>query len=122
MTMNIGTDTGSLVNHLMSGMYKQPDPEIGMGVTVLMWTDRRSGTIVKMSKSKKSLWISRDTVKRTDKNGMSESQEYECTPNMDIPGTEYTLRKNGRYVMKGCDMHGEHLLVGKRNNYFDFTF
>lgn len=38
--MKLGTQTGSTTNYLMSGVKGQPAPEIGMGVTLLHWTDR----------------------------------------------------------------------------------
>lgn len=40
MTMKLGTQTGSLINHIMSTA-KARTPEIGEGATILAWTDRR---------------------------------------------------------------------------------
>ena len=41
--MNIGTQTSSLVNHLYSRMtIGEPEPTVGMGVTMLSWSDRNA--------------------------------------------------------------------------------
>ncbi|MBI0325563.1 hypothetical protein [Burkholderia plantarii] len=40
-----------LVNHLQArAVIGQPEPVVGMGVTILAWTDRYAGTIVKIEK------------------------------------------------------------------------
>jgi hypothetical protein len=57
--------------------YKNETPVIGMGVTIFHYTDRSAGTIVKISKSGKTIWFSEDKAIRTDSNGMSECQTYE---------------------------------------------
>lgn len=47
--LKLGTQTGSLVNHLHSrGTIGQPKPEVGMGCTFLSWSDRNPGTIYKV--------------------------------------------------------------------------
>ena len=44
--MRPGTDTGSAMNALYSRMTKgQPEPVVGMGATILAWTDRYAATI-----------------------------------------------------------------------------
>lgn len=46
--MKLGSQTGSVINHLMaSGTIGQPEPTIGMGVTILSWSDRKAGTITR---------------------------------------------------------------------------
>lgn len=116
----LGTQTGSLVNHLYSGS-KMPAPEVGMGATRLCWSDRHAATIVEVSKSGKALAIVEDIATRIDKNGMSESQEYTFAPGTGSP-VWYTLRKNGAWVRKGDSIKGERLAVGGRSEYHDFSF
>mgnify|MGYP001576962564 CR=1 FL=1 len=41
--LRAGTQTGSLINHLMSGS-KGAEPEVGMGATILGWSDRHPAT------------------------------------------------------------------------------
>ena len=117
--------TGSLFNMLMDG--SEPlEPMVGMGATVLYWTDRSAATIMKVSENKKHIWISHDKATRTDKNGMSDNQEYTYEIiNADKPETwvEYTLRKDGKYHMKGNRMRGSlSLLIGVRREYYDYSF
>jgi hypothetical protein len=133
--MKLGTQTASVVNHLVArGTIGQPEPVIGMGVTMLGWTDRAPGTIVEIFKKGSFLYIAvqADTYKRTDKNGMSECQQYEYTPNpngyidhyrrsainANAPwvGT-YQKEESGRWL-KG---HGQ-LRIGEREKYHDFSF
>lgn len=51
MSMRLGSDTGSLINHVMSGA-KVPAPVVGMAATFLSWTDRSPGTVVKVEPQK----------------------------------------------------------------------
>lgn len=114
--------TGSLVN-LITGNSKNPNPTVGMGATVLMWTDRSPATVVEVSKSGKSVTIQSDNYRRTDTNGMSECQDYEYTPNPNGSKRVFTLRKNGRWVAEGSTMNaGERLSLGHRDRYYDFSF
>lgn len=54
--MKLGTQTGSVINHLYSRATKgQPTPEVGMGVTLLSWTDRHAGTIQAVTVKGKAL-------------------------------------------------------------------
>lgn len=116
---------GSLFNMLMDGS-KPLEPEVGMGCTILYWTDRSAATIMKVSDNKKHIWISMDRAIRVDKNGMSEDQSYIYeTRNIDVPEAwvEYTLRKNGRYYKKGDTMRSNpSLLIGVRREYYDYSF
>jgi len=133
--MKVGTQTGSLVNHLYSRMTKgQPTPEIGMGVTLLSYTDRSAGTIVsKFTKGKYTyIEVTLDDAKRVDTNGMSEIQEYVYTQRTDA--AKYTFRtdavdgkwqevymnsETGRW--KNID-GGKGLRIGTRETYHDFSF
>lgn len=115
--------TGSLVN-LITANTKNPNaPTVGMGGTVLMWSDRYPVTVVEVSKSGKSVTVQDDTFTRTDKNGMSECQDYTFTPNPNGSKRVFTLRKNGRFVAEGSGMKtGEVLALGRRDRYYDYSF
>ncbi len=112
---------GSLTNRLMTDSL-QKVPVVGMGATVLMHSDRKAVTIVSVSENGKSLEITRDNAKRIDNNGMCETQEYEYTQRPDGQRTTYTKRKNGSWVRKGEPMHGQGLLIGERDEYYDFSY
>jgi hypothetical protein len=73
--MKLGTETGSLVNHVMSKAGTKP--EVGKGATELLWSDRHAYFVNEVSKDKKECVIERAKAVRTDKNGMSECQDYE---------------------------------------------
>ena len=112
---------GSLQNLLMGS--GTTAPKVGEGATILGWTDRHAATVVAVSKSGKAVSVQRDTQKRIDKNGMSDMQEYECTPNPNGFRQTFTLRSNGAWVEKGQPMRGgARLSIGERRPYFDFSF
>lgn len=118
--LRAGTQTGSLMNHIISGS-KMEAPTVGMGCTRLCWTDRHAATIVEVSKSGKRVGIVEDIATRTDNLGMSDCQSYEYSPGNGSP-TYYTRRKNGAWVREGDSMRGERLAIGHRNTYHDFSF
>lgn len=71
--MQLGTETGSFMNHLMSG--NKSLPEVGKGATILLYSDRHAYQVMKVEG--KRVWIKRCVAKRVDNNGMSESQDYD---------------------------------------------
>jgi len=112
---------GSLQNLLMGS--GTATPKIGDGATVICWTDRHAATVIAVSKSGKSVSVQRDTARRIDTRGMSDMQEYECTPNPNGCRETFTLRANGAWVQKGQSMRGgSRLSIGERRPYFDFSF
>jgi len=128
--MKLGTQTGSVMNHLYSRMtVGEPELVVGMGVTFLSWTDRNPGTIVEVNNAKRYIVVTDDNYSRIDNNGFSECQEYEYTTNPD--GYKRYFRKdknnqwremrhneNGRLVYtSGCGLR-----VGEREKYHDFSF
>ena len=127
--MNAGTQTGSLVNHLYSRMtINEPEPTVGMGVTMLSWTDRDSGTIVEVNMKKRYIAVTEDNAVRVDNNGMSESQNYEFTPVLD--GHRYYYRKDKKGEWRRCHYNENKrlvfstggLVIGRREKYYDFSF
>lgn len=118
----LGTDTGSLFNHLF-GNSKPIEPKPGMGCTILLWTDRHACTIHKVSEDSKTIWISRDEAKPLHK-GMTDSQAYEYSNNNQNEPQFWqvaTLRKDGRFHL-GTTMKGSIVLIGHRREYYDFSF
>jgi hypothetical protein len=99
---------------------KAPVPEVGMGATEYCYTDRNAWTVVWVSPNKKTIILTRDSYKRIDSNGMSESQEYEFTSDMNPEnGRKATLRKNGQWRWQGdqgtdifCSSHGSYGTYG----------
>lgn len=111
--------TASFTNYLFSGS-KMPQPKVGMGATILMFTDRHACTIVAVTP--KSVTIQRDTATRTDKNGMSESQAWTYAFNPVAKREVYTLRKNGAWCRAGEKLTGTRIVIGVRDEYYDPHF
>lgn len=130
--MRLGTETGSLMNHLMANVVAE-EIKIGVGATVLGWTDRSPATVIGVERKGKSIYVTvqYDNYKRTDSNGMSESQEYEYTPDPEGATRTFRSTNGGGWVtvvfnsvtnrwsksMSGCG-----LVIGQRERYNDFSF
>jgi hypothetical protein len=117
MTMRLGTQTGSLMNHLMSGTLGAAPPTVGEGCTFLHWTDRSAGTVVKVSPSGKTAWVRADKAIRTDTHGMSDSQSYRYEAIPDAPLTAVRLGKRGWRTSGGTTV-----AFGYRRAYHDYSF
>ena len=129
--MKIGSQTNSLVNHVLSrAVIGQPEPKIGMGATLLCWTDREPATIIGVFKHVKMVKVQTDNYRRTDSNGLSESQTYEYTPNHS--GSVHTFRQNKNGGWDEVYLHpetnryrktgGHGLRIGERSAYRDPSF
>lgn len=113
--------TGSLINFI-EGTGDQPVPKVGMGVTILGWTDRYAATVVEVFTDKK-IAVQYDHAKRTDSHGMSDAQTYEYSPNTEAQIEIYTRRKNGAWVRQYESMKdGSRVALGYRDHYHDFSF
>lgn len=115
---------GSLVNRIQEST-QAPTPEVGMGATVLGYSDRYAGTIVRVDPKNGAFWVRQDNAKRVDGNGMSESQTYEYSPNPE--GREFLFKRVTRGKLKGQyredgRSQGNGVLIGQRRQYYDFTF
>ena len=101
-------------------------PVIGMGATYCIGSDRYAGTIVYVSASGRSVFFQKDhaiNIAPPEERCLGGSQEYRYEPNIHADVEVYTLRKNGRWIQKGCGLVGYgHLSLGKRNHYMDPSF
>ena len=112
---------GSFFNMMMDNS-KPAEPTVGMGATLLLWSDRHAGTIVEVSKNGKMIKWQRDKAVAEFK-GMTDSQSYSYEPDPHAQIETFTLRKNGRWVKSGYGMRqGGTLSVGHRSEYYDFSF
>jgi len=116
--------TASLISNVMLSI--NPEPEVGMGATVCMYSDRHAVTIVEVKRNAKgkaiAVAVQRDTAIRIDGNGMSDAQSYRYEPNPEGRITWYTLRID-RWVFKGQPKKdGTSLSIGHRSEYFDYSF
>jgi hypothetical protein len=102
---------------------EQPKPVVGMGVTMCYWSDRHAGTVIAVSESGREVTVQQDKAFRSDKNGMSEAQEYDYESWPEGPVTVFTLRKNGRFYQKGQPMGSTPTLwLGTRREFYDYSF
>lgn len=120
-------NSGSLINNLLAS--NSAMPEVGMGATLLSYTDRSPATVVAWDAKKMVVIVQEDNYTRIDSNGMSESQEYEYTPNPNAPLEFFKWTKKGwvrmmynketnRWNMRPSGG----LCVGHRERYYDFSF
>lgn len=118
--------TGSFYNHLMSrSTLGQPTPEIGMGATILCWTDRHAATITDVWKhrGKLAVTVQEDRATRTDKFGMSETQTYVYERNPAASPQHFAFDgKTWRELIDGRMTRGHGLQLGVRREYHDFSF
>ena len=114
---------GSLNNRVMENS-RGAQPEVGMGVTQCLWSDRHPWEIIAV-KDERHITIRRLDAKRTDHSGFSECQEYEYTSNENNPVYELFKNKKGRWVIRigknGVD-NSYGWYIGVAEEYYDFTF
>ena len=109
---------GSLQNAI-ADQSRSKTPEVGMGVTEIMYSDRHPYTITKILSPKRIMVRACDS-NRIDKNGFSDSQEYEYTENEEYPEITLFLNKFGKWKRLG-DAKGSTYFVGIREEFYDFT-
>jgi len=109
---------GSLVNAI-GNQTKSLTPKVGMGVTELMYSDRHPFTVVAIISPKRIL-VREDKATRIDHNGCCENQEYQYEEQPTAPEVTLFLNKFGRWKRLG-DAQGSTYLIGKREEYYDFT-
>lgn len=113
--------TRSIFNTLMNSA-SGIEPEVGMGVTILFFSDRHAGTITEIEYFKsgqkagqpKTITVQEDKAIRTDSLGMSDAQSYRYERNPDGMVRVFKANKRtGKF---------EGLLIGHRKHYYDFSF
>jgi hypothetical protein len=121
--MKLGTETGSLMNHLRSN--DPTPPVVGKGATELMWTDRHAYFVNAVSKDGKRCTIERAKAIRTDDRGMSDAQNYRY----ERTGNTTELRfKWGKWRAQGKDEWSKdkwypvNIVFGYMDEYYDFSF
>jgi hypothetical protein len=128
--MKLGTETGSLVNHLSCNKSVH-DIVLGeTGATLYSWSDRNAATVVDtFTKGKYDYYVvQRDNAKRVDNNGESESQDYVYTRNLEAGKSTFRVGKNGFEAVMFNPDTGRYsaicggLSIGNRVTYRDPSF
>jgi hypothetical protein len=100
-------------------------PEVGMGCTEYMFSDRHAYTVVeilsKPGKPVTRIAVTRDNATRTDKLGMSDCQDYSYETNWDGRRSILRLNKQGEWKEEG-QPNGSTYGMGRRSEYYDFSF
>lgn len=117
----VETVYGSVVNAADDGVVVGGKIIIGMGATMLSWSDRRPATVIDFDAQGKWVKVQADNWKRTDKSGMSDCQDYEYSPNPNGAIYIYKRARNGRLTNTGTN-GGAGIIIGHRERYFDFSF
>lgn len=137
--MHLGTQTNSLTNHIYArGTIGQPKPDVGMGATILLWSDRNPATItsvIEIGGSKKFLYeitVVEDGVKVVKGSQQDGSAEYKYTPRLDgYVMTFRSLKATGQWMQCAKDENGKPgyrkgqghgLRIGEREKYYDPSF
>ena len=129
--MKLGSETGSLVNHLMSTSLND-EPNIGTPATLLSWSDRAAATVtdvfVKNGRTIVEVTYDLSIVVRGSSAEGSAEYRYERDPSGSVcyfrrekTGAWFRVRKNedtGRWVRGGR----VGILFGHRETYYDPTF
>ena len=128
--MKLGTETGSLVNHIMTTSSFEI-PKVGDGATLCSWSDRNPATVIMVQEKGNVVYIDvqSDDYKRIDDNGMSECQEYEYTANPEGSISHFRIRKGkierirknpetGRWIKSS----NGGVYFGKREKFYDYSF
>lgn len=101
-------------------MYKHLMPEVGMGATEILWSDRRAKTVVKVLTPNKVVVRENEVMCKDYYAG-----NYEVLDELSaMPEEVFTRRKSGRWVEMGQpDKYGSVFLVlGHRAHYIDPSF
>jgi hypothetical protein len=130
--MKLGSQTNSLVNHIQSrATIGQPVPEVGMGATILAWTDRYPATIVEVQviKGRTYVTVQEDRAKMISGDYYNPG-EYEYTRNPEA--SFQTWRTNDKGFWEGTYFNpktkrwvknpGNGLRIGDRDKYHDPSF
>lgn len=131
--MKLGRDTASLINHVYAAATAgQPDPEVGMGATILSWTDRYAGTVILVDRTASGGWrvavqYDRSVVQPGTGGTGNEVYTYERDPAGRVAHFEY---RRGRWVEvtlnretgRWNSTRGHGLVLGRRDSYRDPSF
>jgi hypothetical protein len=113
---------GNLINRFMEGP-SASSPVVGMGATILMYSDRHAATVIAVEKNGREVVVQRDKATRTDSHGMSDSQSYTYERDPAGETARYSLRRNGRWVRVGDPAkNGQGLALGTRDEHYDYSF
>lgn len=105
---------GSLFNRLEERAKNQPTPEVGMGCTIMMYTDRQPARIIRVAENGKRFWC-RYLVYTTKSHDNGDGTVLD---EMEGPEIEVRKMRDGRWKIPSyC-----YVLVGRAEAYRDPEF
>lgn len=108
---------GDVMNRLMENM--QPEtPQVGMGATELLYSDRHAYTVVEVVNAK-VIMVKRD-IATCDHRHTSDSQKWQYQEDPKAKPIKLKLHKKGYWYQEGDTT--TRFLVGVREEYFDPCF
>ena len=113
---------GSVQNRIYENS-KGKEPQVGMGVTEMLWSDRHPWEIIEV-KDERHIVVRELDWKRVDGGGFSEAQEYEYSSNPDNRTARLFRTKKGQWRERigknglGCTV----FVIGVAERYYDFSF
>ena len=131
--MKLGTQTGSIVNHLHSrAVIGQPEPAVGMGATMLLWSDRCACTIINVQQVRGKTIVTVQTDRATVTAGSSHDGSAVYSYARNPQGSEHHFRRedDGRWQQVVINRQtgrwgkasGRGLRIGERDEYRDPSF
>jgi hypothetical protein len=110
---------GNLMNRIMESAktIHNSAPVVGLGCTITMYTDRRAATIVAVKTPSKIIVQEDNAVAKHQ--GMTDSQDWELTPDPTGRLVTFTKRKDGSW-RESNGTNG--LLLGHRRHFHDYSF
>jgi len=97
---------------------------IGTGCTFRVWTDSHACTVIAVSPNGRLVTVQEDTATRTDRNGISEAQDYTYERDLNGQTHQFSLRATGAWKLVGqaARSPGGTLSFGHRRSYRDPSF
>jgi hypothetical protein len=112
---------GSINNRLLENS-KMPEPQVGMGVTECLYSDRSPYEIIEV-KDARHITVRALDWKRVDQNGASDCQDYEYFSNPENHTAELFLTKQGQWRQRfGRRLGVTCFYIGSAERYYDFSF
>lgn len=127
--MKLGSQTNSVMNAMMSRqVVGEPVPVVGVGCTILAWTDRRAATV--LSYEKGILEVQEDHAKLKPGCTIYTDQDYDYSP--DPNGRKHAFRKSKKgpwdevkfneVTGRWNQVKGLGLKLGVREKFYDPSF
>lgn len=115
-----------MTNGLIENNFRSLEPEVGMGATELLFSDRHAYTVIEVI-DENTIRVQQDKAIRIDNNGMSDMQDYRYE--RDTTRWPVTLHRSPdghwrteQFKVKRKSYPGEVFMLGRRDEHHDYSF